>query len=418
VICPVAYVDSFKEDLGMKIFAYLCPWLLFIPKALPHTPSQLVQLVQDRAPLVKIFAEEQNASEAAVNKARTLANPFLTFQGGELRTAGQRGGVLDLTLMQPLPWPGKRTQQVRGQEFLRKIAELNLEEVKMELAHRIFLLCWELASETAIESHNQERRERFAFISRYLTTRPLASPKESLEKDLILSQLRVVEKSMNEASARRRGLEKELQILTGLSEVKVEVDWSKLPSPHETSRYLKEYSESISFKKMQEEKKISENNIESARLEARPDILVGVNYRQENVNPSNQFYHGQVSLVIPLIDRGQHSVQRARAELRKTEAQLLLLEHTTRTEISYLIEQMVLAKKNLEVFPLSLQVQSESRFHKALDAFRKGQIDVMTFLQSDTQVHDNIHHVFSSRLAYLTTLSQLERKLAHLPESH
>ena len=223
---------------------------------------------------------------------------------------------------------------------------------------------------------------------------------------------------MNEASARRRGLEKELQILTGLSEVKVEVDWSKLPSPHETSRYLKEYSESISFKKMQEEKKISENNIESARLEARPDILVGVNYRQENVNPSNQFYHGQVSLVIPLIDRGQHSVQRARAELRKTEAQLLLLEHTTRTEISYLIEQMVLAKKNLEVFPLSLQVQSESRFHKALDAFRKGQIDVMTFLQSDTQVHDNIHHVFSSRLAYLTTLSQLERKLAHLPESH
>lgn len=385
-------------------------------QALAKTPTELVQLVQERAPLIKVFAEQQIASEASIKKSRTLGNPVLSFQGGELRTAGQRGGIVDFTLMQPLPWPGKRTTAIQEQEFLSKISRLSLEEIKIELAHRVYLLAYELALVTEIEAHNKERRDRFNLISRYLTSRPMVSPKVALEKDLILSQLRVVEKTMNQATARKRGLEKELQILSGLESVSVNVDWAKLPSSHDKARYLSEYSQSYAFRKMQEEKKISENKIEAARLEARPDIMVGVNYRQENVAPVNHFYHGQVSVVIPIVDRGQHSEQQARAELRKTEAEIQLLDQETRMELEYLMQDLELAKRNLEIFPLSLRDQSELRFRKAEEAFRKGQIDVMTFLQSDTQVHENVHLVYDSRLEYLTTLSRLERKVGHQME--
>lgn len=394
-------------------YLFLFSFVLFFRDSQAVTPLELSKLVEERAPLIKIYVEQQNASESNIRQAKILGNPVLSVQGGELRSGGTKGSVLDFTVMQPLPWPGKREAGIRNQEFLNKISRLNLSEARIELAHRVYLLAYELASITEIEDHNKERRDRFALISKYLGSRPLASPKQILEKDMIFSQLRVVEKSMNEASARKRSIEKELQILTGLPEVKVDVDWKKIPKSHERAFYLSRYLDSLKFKKMKEELRINQNSIEAAKLQARPDIMVGVNYRQENTEPANHFYHGQVSLVIPIIDHGQHTVETARAGLRRNEAELKLLDQNVRTELENLFANHETAMKNIEIFPLSLRPQSEDRFRKAEEAFRKGQIDVMTFLQSDTQVHENVHLIYTSRLEYLYTISRLELLVSH-----
>lgn len=380
------------------------------------TPKELSKLVAERAPLIKMYLEQENASEADVRQSKILANPTLTYQGGELRSIGTKGVVTDITLTQPLPWPGKREAGIRNQEFLSKISKLNLIEAKVELGHRVYLLAYELASLIEIEQHNKERRDRFALISKYLNSRPLVSPRQLLEKDLILTQLRIVEKSMNEATARRKGLERELQILTGLPEIKVTVDWKNLPKSHDRSFYFSEYTTSIRFKKMHEELRASENRIESARLNARPDILVGVNYRKEDVQPANHFYHGQISVVIPIMDHGQQSVQSARAQLRHNEAQLKLIDQESKTQLEQFFESYQSALKNIELFPLTLKEQSERRFKQAEEAFRKGQIDVMTFLQSDTQVHENIDLIYTTRLEYLNSLSGLELQVSHQME--
>lgn len=397
---------------------YFCSLFLILTISLSHamTPDELSKIVEERAPVIKMFAEQENASVSDIRQSRLLGNPILTFQGGQLRSGDSRGGVTDITLMQPVPWPGRRAAGIRNQEFLGQISKLNLAEAKIALSHRVYLLAYEIASYTEIENHNKERRERFALISKYLGSRPLASPKQVLDKDLIFSQLRVVEKSMNEATARKLSLLKELQILTGLPEVKVDVDWKNIPQRHEKSFYESEYTNGLRFKKQKAQIRISENSIESARLAARPDILVGVNYRQENTDPANHFYHGQVSVVIPIVDRGQHAVQSARAQLRRTEAESRLLDQQMRTELEALYEHNVTSAKNLEIFPLSLKEQSETRFRKAEDAFRKGQIDVMTFLQSDNQIHENVHLIYTSRLEYLQSLSELELLVSHRME--
>jgi outer membrane protein TolC len=398
----------------MKYFYLIL--ISFITSAEASTPRELVDFVSERAPLIKMYLEEENASEANVRQSKILANPLLTFQGGELRSAGTKGQVTDITLAQPLPWPGKRETGIRNQVFLNKISKLNLIEAKLELGHRVYLLAYELASLIEMEQHNKERRDRFNLISKYLNSRPLVSPRQLLEKDLILTQLRIVEKSMNEATARRIGLEHELQVLTGLPEIKVTVDWKKLPKSHDRNFYLSEYKTSIRFKKMHEELNSSENRIESARLNARPDILVGLNYRKENVQPTNHFYHAQVSVVIPILDYGQQSVQSARAQFRRNEAQLQLIDQESKTQLEQFFESHQSSLKNIEIFPLTLIGQSEKRFRQAEEAFRKGQIDVMTFLQSDTQVHENIDLIYTTRLEYLNSLSGLELQVSHQME--
>lgn len=388
----------------------------FITTAGASTPKELSALVAERAPLIKMYLEQENASESDVRQSKVLPNPMITYQGGQLQTVGTKGQVTDITLSQPLPWPGKRQAGIRNQEFLNKISRLNLIEARIELSHRVYLLAYELASLIEIEKHNKERRDRFALISKYLSSRPLVSPRQLLEKDLILTQLRIVEKAMNEATAKRRSIESEIKILTGLPDIKVNVDWKNLPRSHGKDFYYSEYSTSIRFKKMHEELRASENRIESARLSARPDILVGVNYREENVRPANHFYHGQISVVIPILDHGQQTVQSAKAQLRRNEAQLKLIDQESKTQLEHYFESHESSLKNLEIFPLSLKEQSEHRFKQAEDAFRKGQIDVMTFLQSDTQIHENIDFIYTTRLEYLSSLSGLELQVSHQME--
>jgi outer membrane protein TolC len=288
------------------------------------------------------------------------------------------------------------------------MAKLDVEEAKLLLTHRVILLGYQLAFESEIEKHNKERKDRFSIIARYLSTRPLASPKLILEKDLIESQIRLVEKFMNEVSARKNGLKNELEILTGIKDLQVGIEWSKLPPIREKEFYRFNIDQGPRFKKIRQQLLLGENRVEEARLQARPDITLGVNYRQENISPRNYFYHGQVAIVIPIVDRGQYSVQTAKAQLRREEAGVKLAEQEFNTTLNYSYENLLAANESLKLFPISLKGKSIERFKNAEEAFRKGQIDVMTFLQSDIQVHENISLVYTSRLEYLSALSNLE----------
>lgn len=380
---------------------------LFLSSSWALTPAEIVTLAQQNAPAIKAFVAGRDSSQLSLKQARTLSNPVLTFQGGEVKTGEDRGSVLDFTLMQPLPWPGRRELRIKEKEFYLKISELDLDQVKLELAHRAYLLCYELAAISTIQEHNKERRERFNLISRFLASRPIASPKQVLEKDLVLSQLRLLEKLMNEVTLHRKSLERELELLTGVRNPKVKVDWKNLPRVQSREEYLANLDNSLIFKKMIQKKKISQSRVEAASLEARPDILVGVNYRQERLRPMNEFYHGQISIVIPILDNGQYSVEKAKADLKRKEVELQILELETRKDLVNMVDKLEAAKSNLNLFPLSLPSLSEKSFLKADAAFRKGQIDVMTFIQSDSQLHENIHAVFNIRIEYLSLLSEL-----------
>jgi outer membrane protein TolC len=144
--------------------------------------------------------------------------------------------------------------------------------------------------------------------------------------------------------------------------------------------------------------------------------MVGVNYRQENVSPVNHFYAGQVAVVLPILDRGQHSVGTARANLKRDEANLKLTSMEVESDFTYAWENLKASKRGVELYPVSLIKESHNRFEKALDAFKKGQIDVMTFLQSDTQISENINQVYLSRLEYLESLSAIEQLIGHSME--
>ena len=380
------------------------------------TAQELLKLGEERAPHIKSQIYAVESSESMVKQSRLLANPIVTFQGGAIKSATQGGSVADLSINQPIPWLGKRAARIKSQEFLLSLSELDQEETKLSILHRIHLLVAEVAASQEVEKHYTERQHRFSLINKFLQTHIQASPKQSVDQDLIEAQIRIIERNMITLMARREALLWELEILTGSKVKAVEFSWKDdLPVPLK-GHFLDAFESSPKTKRLKVMKNLSENRIEEARLEARPDILVGVNYRQENIAPVNHFYHGQVSIVMPIIDRGQHSVNAAQANLRRTEAINEVERNQFLATIHAQFATLVSAHKNTQIFTVKNIKPMDKKFEKAEVAFRKGQIDALTFLQSDTQVHENIDQVFMTRLEYLNSLSQLNIMVGKAPE--
>lgn len=373
-----------------------------------YYPSNLGQLAVERAPYIKMYVETQSASQSGVKQSKLIGNPIVTIQSGQLRSGTARGAVIDLTLNQPFPWPGKREAFIQSQELLLKVSQVDLEEAKLLITHRVNLLSFQIAIATEIEKHHAERKQRFSLVHRYLTSRPLASPRQQIDKDMIENQIRVFEKLMRQVSARKVGLMEELILLTGERDMTVVMPWDRLPNLPLKNKYESSLDESPRLKRSEQLMRLADNRIEEARYQARPDIFVGVNYRQENVAPTNHFYHAQVGVALPIIDYGQHNVEIAKAQARREEASKKMTNHMVLTELNLSYAELQANFESMGIFPLKDLDRLEKSFSRAETAFLKGQIDVLSFIQTDAQVHEYVELAYSSRVEYLSTLSQLE----------
>jgi hypothetical protein len=378
--------------------------------------SVLMDMAESYSHRIKAESFSIKAHESSLHQSRLIANPLFSFQGGSLKSGGQRGPIMDLSLSQPFPWPGKRKTRIEFQDFALTLSKFEKMEVDLQVRHRIYVLSAELAALQELESHYAERKRRFGLIEKSLRSRPLASPKQQVDRDLIESQINLLEKGMIDLVARKEALKWEIKIFSNLDFDRVLFSWDSLPEGLKKEEFIQLVVNSPRYKKLLIQSEMAQNKINEARFEARPDILLGVNYRQENVAPVNHFYHGMVSVVIPIIDHGQHSVEAARAEKRRTDAirsfendQILSLIHQAFSEYEG-------SKKALEVFRLKNLSSLENKFLEAEKSFRKGFIDALTFLQIDSQVHENIDQIYLSRVSYVNAVSELHLLIGKGPQ--
>jgi outer membrane protein TolC len=400
-------VALFKEDLSMNIIYSFFLFVPFLCLAKSYSPTQLALLAEERAPLIKMQIENQSAATRQISQSRLIANPILSIQSGTLKSGSQAGAVVDVTLNQPIPWPGKRQADINSAKILERITATDLEESKLLVNHSVSLLSLELASLVELEKHNKERKHRFSIIHRFLTSRPLASPSQMVEKNLIETQIRLVETQMFDIETKKNSISEQLSMLTGQSDLSIDLNWSSIKDPPSKESFLKLIEESPDYKRSQKFEELAQNRVEQASYLARPDILVGLNYREENVAPKNHFYHANFAIVIPIIDRGQHSIERAKAEARREEAskKLVLLNSSASLNRSYQV--LISAHHSTKIFNVRDMKKTERQFHEAEAAFRKGRIDVTTFLQSDMQIHESIDLAYISMIKYYTALSEL-----------
>lgn len=385
----------------------------------PWTMMEVVRVTRERAPVIQARLSEAESLKAQSQQAGLLSNPSFLVQGGSIKSGSTSGSVMDLTLMQPLPFPGKRQALRDVQEASARVAKFEGQEEILALEHRAVLMAARLTVLHELARHTNERRERFDLIRKSLVSRPQVSPIQRVERSLIENQLRILERGIALMESERRSLTRELSLWLNTNEdVRLPLDWS----PQGELESLGVWEERVRQQNFSlagglERKRQGEARLKSAELAAYPDFQVGVNYRQENLAPANHFYHAQVGITLPIFDRGQHLSESARAQVNVETARQTWREKLLMGQVAEAWETAQTQRKLLRTFNMNLITESERQFQAAESEFRKGRIDATTFLSTDAQIHESVDAAFQTTLDALAANNRL-RELAGLsPES-
>lgn len=383
------------------------------------TLQQIVQTARERAPIIRARAAELEQMQARTKQASLLSNPSLLLQAGSLKTGTQAGGVVDVTLLQPLPFPGKRQALIDMQTATAKLAQLEGEEEVLAMEHQAAAMATRLAALEELFRHTEERRKRFELIRRSLLSTPQASPVQKVERALIENQLRMLERGIALMESEQKALNHELGLWLGQEgEIRVKVTWGQVAPLEPKSVWEKRATESALWLKQADQRRaIGEAKLKSAELAAYPDFQVGVNYREEQVRPANHFYHGMIGITIPILDRGQHQRSAAQAELRVEQARRSILERSLLSEVTRAWELASTQLRLLKTFNYDLIKESDRQFQAAETEFRKGRIDATTFLSTDAQIHESVDAAFQTTLEALTSSNRLRQLVGLSPES-
>lgn len=378
--------------------------------------QELIQLTQERSHYIELLREEGRRLDAQTRQAGSLANPTVMLQLGQIEAGGARGDVVDVTLVQPLPWFGKRGAQVKQYESLKKIHLLDGKLSELALEHYVLKTALRRSALKELTAHALERRRRFELLRKSLRSRPQVSPIQRVEQGLVENQLRMLERGIVLLEAEYRTLGRVLTQWLG-KEFVLDVDWSRAPKLGGLAEWEQRLeSESPEARRRQYTREGLAAELRATELAAYPDWQLGVNYRQEKLAPANNFYHAVVGLSLPLFDRGQHQEAKVRAEMRVTEARSELTRLQLKADLVTAYEDAQAQVQLMQTFNMQLIEQSERQFAEAEGEFRKGRIDAPTFLATDGQIHESIDTAFQTTIDAILAYNQLRLFVGLSPE--
>lgn len=380
--------------------------------------KEIIEKTRERAPLIRSRMAEVEAMEARTKQSSLLSNPSFMLQTGAIKSGTMGGSVVDLTIMQPLPFPGKRSALQDLSRATAKLSKLEGEEEILAMEHHAVQMGIRLAVLDELFLHTKERRRNFDLVRKSLMSTPAASPVQKVERALIENQLRILERGIALMESERRTLNSELNTWIGVEgEISVPVKWGYV-SQLDTLSYWKEQAQKNNprLKQHTARMEMGEARLKTAELSRYPDFQIGVNYRKEAMQPSNNFYHAQIGITIPIFDRGQHQRSAAKAELHVEEARLSVQERILLSQLTETWEMANTHRKLLKTFNLDLIKESEKQFHAAESEFRKGRIDATTFLSTDAQIHESVDAAFQTTLDAMVASNRLRELAGLTPE--
>ena len=371
--------------------------------------AELQKRALENSNLIRSKLAHVQAEEALAQQSGVYSNPSLNIQGGTMKSGGSSGPLLDVTLGQTIPFPGKKSLMERINELKTHIADSDHQQTRLLVQHAVTLSALRLAVLRELSKHSLERQSRFKLILGYLKSHPQASPSQKIESGLIENQIRILEKGILELNQDRLIAMSELGFFVQMeTPPEVQFEWisrARLPVKSELEKQI--FGASYLWKKKEKEVEAAAVELKLAKLSYLPDFGLAVNYRQERVLPPNHFYSGGLTVSIPLWDHGQHVVPAAQAKLVSEES----AQSFARSQLSQELEEAWIrvnsTQQVLELFPLKLVLDSEKKFEQAETEFKRGRIGTAVFLQTDAQIHETLDTIYQTQIQLVQNLRRL-----------
>jgi cobalt-zinc-cadmium efflux system outer membrane protein len=151
----------------------------------------------------------------------------------------------------------------------------------------------------------------------------------------------------------------------------------------------------------------AELQLELAR--AKPDLTLGSEYRrQQGLAGTGNMLGFFVEIPLPVFDRNQGEIARAREELRQAELRVRALEASIRAEVESAYRQWQSSRESLEQIETAMLAQAREVRDITEYAYRRGEASLLEFLDAQRAFNETMQAYYEARAEYARSLYLLE----------
>lgn len=399
----------------MQFFIILFVSLFFTIQTI-YSQTNAEYTLEDLVARAELKAEIILAGQASVEEAEFLKrqagkfkNPSIKLDYGRRRASNETGPEYSVEVSQDFYYPGKRELRVKIAEENEKSLEANLEERKLEYKYSVIKLVYSYLIAAEKATHIKDRVKRFALMESFIKRKAFVTPQSKSELFIVQNRLLNLQKHLIELE-RDQFLEWEkLNFFLGLdSRVKIKPSWFKRGITFNKELVANEMLERnpiLKKAKISIQKSTAEAIL--AGLEKYSDLKIQGAIGEDRSGVANKFFDLGVTFNIPVLDRNQNQVKSIESRIA---SENYLLSHQTRLLISKLNAAIIdyeSAREILKNFSIDSISEMEEKLNFADTEFQKGRLNLISYLELETQLHETHHAIYDTQLEYVDKYTQV-----------
>lgn len=386
--------------------------------------ESLLALAKERNPEYASMRHEAQAADERIGPAGALPDPRLRVELQDITMVGEQNPALSpsrvgstrYTLMQDLPWPGKR-------ELKRDIAALEAEGAKgramgtwLELSSRIksgYAQSYYLHQSERLAKEILDLMTRLEKVAQVRYAGGLAAQQDVIRAQVEQTNLK---KELIELESEQRRIQARLNALMGQPATAPLARPQRLrPLPAPVKLNYPELEDRVRGRNPQlvaedARTRAAEKNRELTYKNRYPDVTVGIapiQYRN-----SIKEWELMVELNIPLQQSSRRSQEReAQAMLSAARTRKDATTNQVLAELSENVSALDAARRTEMTIANSLLPQAELTFQAALASYENGKVDFATLLDAQRQIRQAKQNQIKVQAEGQARLAEIERLL-------
>lgn len=394
----------------MSYFAVIVFVLPLFAFGASYSPEQLIEAAIKNSALFSAYEFELKAKEMFSAQAGVWDNPSFEIGKENKKEPGGDTKFSHYGLSQAFYIPGKFSAKQRVAMGEAEVAKYDLKLFELKLRGSVLSLIFEFKAAVEKLNHAQERLQRFKDVEGFLTSRVFAAPQKRAEASIVAAKLIVLQKELIHIQAQKENLWIELNSYLKLkSEPEINLNWFK-SGPRLSLQELSSEAASNSGEILKQSAKLvqSKNEVDLAKVESWPGLTISGNFSEgKGFGPEKNYGIG-LSLPIPIFNANSSARSAANYKHQAEIERLNFAKEQINKDLKAAFLNYELAKKSIASLPMT-KIEVMEKATKEIDrGFRRGQIDLLTFLEADSQHFESISSILESQLDLVKSISELQ----------
>ena len=372
--------------------------------------SEILKIASERNPDLKIQDNEVKARENLAEAAGAWKNPEFSIEIERKEdSASNSTNSTKFGLSQSFSAFGKFSEKAEAARAAAKIEKINLSQLELKIKIDVTALTFEYAADIEKARHVEERLKRFQSVYVYIRSRTFASPQKQTEASIVSSKLLVLQKELIKAKSEVDLTWNRLNYYLGIKDkANVKINWIK-----------KEVllSEASVFEKAQKQNpELLKLNFELQKNEAEKSFARKDTWSEFTISGSISNGSGfapektsSLGLSLPLPVFSKNSLL-AEAQTYRAQASQIKLDYY-RSNLEKFVNSSVIKFKTAQSavlnFPVSKASEIEKDFAKSDLGFKKGLVDLVSYLEADAQHFDAITVIYDTQTEFVQALGEI-----------